>query len=599
MDDEVAAKLVIGEGRQAALEREKFDLKALNNESFRLKFIKENRPWLLQHLVDLITPQSLTQPGPNGLLLADYVRNTYSDLAAMGKAISKANDKYDLSSDEDEEYDRKKRLEWSRKSLDGSSLRIAIVWLKKARKKRYFGQLVQNIILSNKEDKCHMCKRTTSTCSFLVAGLALDGKYDNTALDNIIEMFELQFSSDENDSYLWKSFFRRNANFITTCNICLNRATDSNVPRTLMSTNRVTRPDDISSDEEEENISFDPMIVSRTSKEGRVMSKWLLAARKKIGGVFPRDQAIDQTRKYVELMKKKKIKNSLPARKELLPNDRGFDGSNENLNYAGRMIAINWLKSARKEKFERFQARGKEIRNFLHSTLEKMLPVDDWFYGTESRLGGMALLDEGERLRKENVRKQEEGDIAVQTIENDRDEFIRKSYSTLESKREEMKIDINEIKSKQQQNLEERTQELKNFLEQTQKRNKAEEDEARKRDGALSSEMVTAHRQSIIEIEEMIAKEAENSETHRLKMETSRQNAFDQEEKGIMQQIFGRKMVSEEQIEKIICAYRSVMENIEKEWRLSASSWLAVAIRKVEIKIEEDKNGGITRKREK
>lgn len=378
MDDEVAAKLVIGEGKQAALEREKLDLQALNNESFRLKFIEENRPWILQHLVDLITPRSLAQPGPNGSPLADYVRNTYSDLVAMGKAISKANDKYDLSSDEDEDYDRKKMLEWSRKTLDGSNLRIARLWLKKARRKKYFGQLVQNIIQSNKEDKCSMCKRTINTCSFLVAGLAVDGKYNTSALDNIIEMFDVEFSSDENDSYLWKSYFRKNANFITMCNLCLDQ--NKTEQRAPIATKRITRPDDISSDEEEEEegIFFDPMIVSRTSKEGRVISKWLIVARKKLGGNFPREEAKDQTQKYVELMKKKKVKRSLPVRNEASLNERKLDWRDVKLNYSGRMIAINWLKSARNEKFERFQARGKEIRKLLHSTLEKMHVKDDW-----------------------------------------------------------------------------------------------------------------------------------------------------------------------------------------------------------------------------
>ena len=59
MDDDVAAKLAVGEGRQVDLEQERLELQALNNESFRYRFLGKNRPWILQHLVELVTPRSL------------------------------------------------------------------------------------------------------------------------------------------------------------------------------------------------------------------------------------------------------------------------------------------------------------------------------------------------------------------------------------------------------------------------------------------------------------------------------------------------------------------------------------------------------------
>jgi hypothetical protein len=40
--------------------------------------------------------------------------------------------------------------------------------------------------------------------------------------------------------------------------------------------NRVTRPEDISSDESEDDVEFEPIVVSRKSPEGRMMSKWLV-----------------------------------------------------------------------------------------------------------------------------------------------------------------------------------------------------------------------------------------------------------------------------------------------------------------------------------
>jgi hypothetical protein len=61
VDDDVAAKLAIGEGKQADLEQERLELQALNSERFRHRFLERNRPWILQHLVELLTPRSLDQ----------------------------------------------------------------------------------------------------------------------------------------------------------------------------------------------------------------------------------------------------------------------------------------------------------------------------------------------------------------------------------------------------------------------------------------------------------------------------------------------------------------------------------------------------------
>lgn len=48
---------------------------------------------------------------------------------------------------------------------------------------------------------------------------------------------------------------------------------------------------DISSDDDDLGPSFKPMVVSRKSSEARVLSKWLTAARRRLGGKFPRPHA--------------------------------------------------------------------------------------------------------------------------------------------------------------------------------------------------------------------------------------------------------------------------------------------------------------------
>ncbi len=73
---------------------------------------------------------------------------------------------------------------------------------------------------------------------------------------------------------------------------------------------RLTRPQDISSDEDEDQIEFDPIVVTRASPEGRMMSKWLVAARKKIGGTFPRPDARKQMEKYAQKLRELKMKKA-------------------------------------------------------------------------------------------------------------------------------------------------------------------------------------------------------------------------------------------------------------------------------------------------
>ena len=62
------------------------------------------------------------------------------------------------------------------------------------------------------------------------------------------------------------------------------------------------------------------MIVVRSSDEGRIMSKWLQAARDKLGGEFPRQEAAQQTEQYIERLKgqKQTISNKRASRNGII-----------------------------------------------------------------------------------------------------------------------------------------------------------------------------------------------------------------------------------------------------------------------------------------
>ena len=85
VDDDIAAKLALGKGRDADLEQERIELQAMNSERFRHRFLERNRPWILQHLVELLTPRTLEMPGPDGRPNIEYIRDVYNELMKMGE----------------------------------------------------------------------------------------------------------------------------------------------------------------------------------------------------------------------------------------------------------------------------------------------------------------------------------------------------------------------------------------------------------------------------------------------------------------------------------------------------------------------------------
>ena len=151
----------------------------------------------------------------------------------------------------------------------------------KARKRRIFTNAVTAIIEKRKEDFCSACSRTPGNDN-LVAGLSWDGRYDSSAIDRLIKLFGDNYSMQESDPNLWKAFFRENARYSTICHVCIDSLEQKNLHKDLRHVGAsvvATRPGDISSDEESYDdalfYEIEPVIVERTSDEGKMMNKWL------------------------------------------------------------------------------------------------------------------------------------------------------------------------------------------------------------------------------------------------------------------------------------------------------------------------------------
>jgi hypothetical protein len=171
VDDDVAAKLAIGEGRQEDLEQERLELQAMNSERFRHRFLERSRPWILQHLVELLTPRTLQMPGPDGRPEIEYVRDVYNELMNMGEGKRRPGDRSDISSDDEDELEKVRR-NWSRAPVTGAALEIIQMWLARARKRRIFSTLVAGIIDDATDNVCFICGRTEASGAKMTCDIA-------------------------------------------------------------------------------------------------------------------------------------------------------------------------------------------------------------------------------------------------------------------------------------------------------------------------------------------------------------------------------------------------------------------------------------------
>merc|ERR1711937_600971 len=408
VDDEIAAKLAVGEGRQEDLEAERLELQAMNSERFRHRFLDRSRPWVLQHLVELPTPRTLQMPGADGRPVIEYIRDVYTDLMNMGEGRRRPGDRADISSDEGDDDLENMRRNWSKAPLSKPSAALLRYWLERAWMRRKLSKLVKGTIDRAVTDTCALCGRTTASGAKMRCDLALDGRADDYALDVLIKGYEETYPDREFDPNLWQSYFRQHASFITRCEQCINLAEQAKkkAPTRKPGKGRGTRAQDISDDDDsdEEQAVFEPMVVTRTSVEGKAMSKWLNAARRRLGGNFPRPNARAEMEAYAQKMRDYKLKKAREEAKAkgLISDDDDFDESSKMevgyLNAASKALCQLWLIKAKESLILEKQKRLQNIRKELTRVSGLVTEEDDWFYGSELRLQGVALKQEGAEL---------------------------------------------------------------------------------------------------------------------------------------------------------------------------------------------------------
>jgi hypothetical protein len=509
--------------------------------------------------------------------------------------MRKPGDREDISSDDEDELENARR-NWSRQPLTGASLAIARMWLAKARKRRAFGKLVRGIIEQNKMPMCGVCGRTEDKHKIkLTAHLATKGRPDIGALDRLIAGFEDQYSVDELDPQLWKAYFRSQAEFASRCSICEDAVAQERLLHAgrAPGPQRITRPEDISSDEEDDEVHFEPIIVTRTSPEGRMMSKWLLAARKKLGGLFPRPDAKRQMDRYAQKLRDLKMKKATEMAKkgeteEAVGDEAVNDFEKQTFTAATQALALRWIRLARDSLEARFREKSGKIRDNLASTLGNMPEEDDWYFGAGLRLEGSHLLARGRALDDDRRTLEAEAAVKINRINSDLEQYSTDRDAELHRERDAFELKLAQQADRTALDIEIRHAELQRLRESKAVEFAQIEKKAKMELGAAPTEMTQSHRNQLIDIETQMVTERERAEGQMAFDQGEARVMFDRAEKIKLNELTNRKIFAGNNTARIRETVAKKAHAAELEWQQISSKWLTIGQKKVEVKKKED-----------
>jgi hypothetical protein len=528
----------------------------------------------------------------------------------MGEGMKRAGDRVDISSDEEDELEEARR-NWPRQPLQGTNLAIARLWLAKARKRRAFSKLVKGIIDQHIKLACESCGRTPKLNNVkLVCHLATHGKPDIYAIDRLIAMFEDHYSPNELDPQLWKAFFRSHAEYATRCTVCEDAIEQERLQRAGREpgAGRVTRPEDISSDDEDEDKVFDPMIVNRNSPEGRMMSKWLDAARKKLGGSFPRDDARRQMEKYAQRMRQLKMKKAKEAVGQVVSEAEKAEEMKKALtdqfgevsvDAATKALAQRWIRLAKESLEAKFRSRSEQIRQDLQAALAQMPEQDDWYFTAALRLEGNQLLSRGLDLNNDRRTLEAEAAIKIRRVQSDIDDYIGDKEEQLSRERKAFEMTIAAENDRSNLAIETRQAELEKAK--IERRKEFDKEEKRERDekGAAPTEMIQSHRQQIAEMEMQAKDEAKRAKDHRIAEVKQARINFDKQEGLQRAEMNRRKSLAAENIARIRSELAGRIKASEQDWQNNSVKWLTIGNKKIQVKQKEDLEARKVKKKRK
>merc|ERR1711871_574749 len=269
----------------------------ITSETFRFRFLRYNRPWLVNQLPNILTPRTLRRSRP-------YL------IAQLTKILGSVNP--DVSSDSDSDDDG--RPQFGPVSLNTASRSIARLWLAQARRRKKLREVVQPLISRARRNECEKCLSRKQLQVLLIIPIEVLG-----------DKFEKEYPSEEFDKVAWKQFFNRNAKFQTLCLSCIQQRQELEKQKAA----RMAKGVRLSDSDDEAKSRFGPVFLSASATA--MLLKWKRNAadnvRKRGGRVFSAAIISDDDEDDDESVAwaKKRLK----------------------LNAASKALAIRWLRMAR------------------------------------------------------------------------------------------------------------------------------------------------------------------------------------------------------------------------------------------------------------
>ena len=403
----------------------------------------------------------------------------------------------------------------------------------------------------------------------------------------------LVYSVNELDGGLWRAYFRMHAQYCTRCDICLVSAAADAMPRNQ----------DVSSDEEDDDDSeFDPVVVSRTSAEGRMMSKWLTAARKKLGGSFPRPDARAQVEQYAQRLRDYKFKkakklglqNLKPGSTTAAPiPSTTISPRNADLYTAAtKALAIRWVRLAKNNVENKRRNRAHVVLGDLEKILDEMGAENDWYYTGALRLEGEDLYKEGKQLQENRSVLESEATLKISKIENERNKVIHDLEVEIENEKKIYELKVTQHKKDADDEMDKRMKEI----EATRDAKKAEFDEQQKQAevkfGFVPPDMIQSHTKRLVDYDEQIKLEKIKMLRKHENEVRENQAVYDKLQNFRKNEIERKKAQATEKTNSIQNELSLRIRGNESEWQINTLKWNTIARKKVESKLNEDEAKG-------
>jgi len=247
----------------------------------------------------------------------------------------------------------------------------------------------------------------------------------------------------------------------------------------------------------------------------------------------------------------------------------------------------------------RFRSRGEDLRANVLTVIDRMPEEDDWYFGAALRIEGVNLREDGGQLMLDRRSLEADEAVKIRKIEVDYNEFEKEKQGVVDKDRHDFEQKMAEASDRVQIEVELRTRELNRLKEERKGDNEEAEQRAREEDGAVSSEMMEKHRNSIIEIEELVDNEQTRAENEHAKVEARERAVFSKKEQLMIQSITDRRIMAASNVQRIKKETMSKIKGDESSWQSRAARWLGQARRKVDLKELEDAEADASNRRKK